>query len=103
MHTSRKLKHALLALFALVAIAKSAPAQAPRGLSVGPGSVPPPQSEVGDQRAGSLLFYNYYTSGVADSGGQDTRINITNTNNTSPVFVHLFFVNAADSSAADSF
>jgi hypothetical protein len=103
MQASRKLTDALLALFALVVISAGALAQASRGISAGPSSVPPPQSEVGDQRTGSLLFYNYYTSGVADSGGQDTRINITNTNNTSPVFVHLFFVNAADSSAADSF
>jgi hypothetical protein len=103
MQTLRKSTYALLALLMLVAISTSALAQAPRGLPVGPGSVPPPQSEAGDQRAGSLLFYNYYTSGVADSGGQNTRVNITNTNNTSSVFVHLFFVNADDSSAADSF
>ena len=103
MQISRKLMHALLALFALIAISTSALAQAPRGLPVGPGAVLPPQSEVGDQKVGSLLFYNYYTSGVADSGGQNTRVNITNTNNTSSVFVHLFFVNADDSSAADSF
>lgn len=62
-----------------------------------------PQSEPDDRKAGSLLFFNYYTSGVADSGGQNTRINITNTNNTSPVSVHLFFVSANDSGVADSF
>jgi hypothetical protein len=103
MQASRKPTHALLPLFTLVAISAGAFAQAPRGLPAGPGSVPPPQSEVGDQKVGSLLFYNYYTSGVADSVGQDTRIDITNTNNTSSAFVHLFFVNAADSGAADSF
>src|SRR5262245_4150815 len=103
MQASRKLTHALLALFALVAISAGALAQAPRGVSAGPGASLPPQSEVGDRNAGSLLFYNYYTSGMADSGGQNTRVNITNTNNTSPVFVHLFFVNADDSRAADSF
>lgn len=103
MQASRKLTHALLGLFALVAISAGALAQAPRGVSAGPGASPPPQLESGDRNAGSLLFYNYYTSGMADSGGQNTRVNITNTNNTSSVFVHLFFVNADDSSAADSF
>jgi hypothetical protein len=103
MKVSPKLTHALLAFFALLAICSGAPAQAPRGAFNGPGAVLPPQSESGDQKAGSLLFFNYYTSGVADSGGQNTRVNITNTNNTSPVFVHLFFVNADDSRAADSF
>ncbi|MBO0725560.1 MAG: hypothetical protein J2P52_08170, partial [Blastocatellia bacterium] len=104
MQTSPKLMHVLLALLALLVISASALAQ--RGLPVGPGSIIPSQlaqAEAGDQQVGSLLFYNYYTSGAADSGGQNTRVNITNTNNTSSVFVHLFFVNSEDCSVADSF
>src|SRR5262245_14971809 len=103
MQTSRKLMCALLALFALVATSAGAYAQAARGVPVGPGSAPSAQSEVSDHKVGSLLFYNYYTSGAVDSSDHNTRINITNTNNTSPVSVHLFFVNADDSSATDSF
>ncbi|HEX5082700.1 MAG TPA: hypothetical protein VFY40_11680 [Blastocatellia bacterium] len=106
MKTSPKLTQALLGIFALAAISMSALAQTPRGPLNGPGAVPPllsAQSEAGDHKAGSLLFFNYYTSGVADSAGQNTRINITNTNNTAPVSVHLFFVNADDSGVADSF
>jgi hypothetical protein len=107
MQTSPKLlllMHTLMALFALLAISTSALAQ--RGLPIGPGSILPTQSaqsETGDQQLGSLLFYNYYTSGAADSGAQNTRVNITNSNNTSSVFVHLFFVNSEDCSVADSF
>jgi|SoiMethySBSTD1v2_1073268.scaffolds.fasta_scaffold381965_1 hypothetical protein len=103
MRTSPKLRHALLGLFAMAAISMGALAQSTRGPLNGPGAAIPPQSEAGAYKAGSLLFFNYYTSGVAESGGQNTRVNITNTNNTSSVFVHLFFVNADDSSAADSF
>ncbi|HEY8459989.1 MAG TPA: hypothetical protein VIM99_06385 [Blastocatellia bacterium] len=103
MKTSPKLTHALLVLFALFATCASATAQAPRGGLNGPGAALPPQSEAGANKAGSLLFFNYYTSGVADSSSQNTRVNITNTNNTSSVFVHLFFVNADDNRAADSF
>src|SRR5262245_6510645 len=99
MKTSPKLTQALLGFIALAAISMSALAQTPRGPLNGSGAVPPLQ----DHKAGSLLFFNYYTSGVADSGGQNTRINITNTNNTAPVSVHLFFVNADDSGVADSF
>jgi hypothetical protein len=104
MKTSPGLMNALLALFALLVISTSAQAQ--RGLPIGPGSVLPSQlaqAEASDQQTGSLLFYNYYTSGAADSGGQNTRVNITNTNNTSSVFVHLFLVNSEDCSVADSF
>jgi hypothetical protein len=106
MQTSPKLTHALLGLFALATVLMSALAQSPRGPLNGPGAVHPlqlAQSEAGDQKTGSLLFFNYYTSGAADSGDQNTRINITNTNNTSPVSVHLFFVSADESGVADSF
>jgi hypothetical protein len=67
-----------------------------------PGLTYPPTSEVSDQKAGSVLFYNFYTSGATSGNAQNTRVNITNTSSTSAAFVHLFFV--ADSCAvADSF
>src|SRR5262245_56782707 len=94
MQTSRKLSHALLALFALVVLAGSAFAQ---------GSPYPQQSAVSDQKAGSILFYNYYTSDAANPGARNTRINITNTRTTATAVVHLFFVQSTDCTAADNF
>lgn len=94
MQTSRKLSHALLALFALVVMAASAFAQ---------GQPYPQQSAVSDQRAGSVLFYNFYTSDAANPGARNTRINITNTSTTATAVVHLFFVQQTDCTSADNF
>ncbi|MDX2034533.1 MAG: hypothetical protein SF339_27915 [Blastocatellia bacterium] len=95
MRTSRKLMHAMLALFALVMMSAAA-------LAADPGLVYPPTSEVSDQKAGSVLFYNFYTSGATSGNAQNTRINITNTSTSSTSFVHLFFV-ADTCQVADSY
>jgi hypothetical protein len=95
MRTSRKLAHALLALFALVVLSSFA-------LAADPGLVYPPTSEASDQKAGSLLVYNAYTSGATSGTTQNTRINITNTSTSSGVAVHFFFVSDG-CSIADSF
>ncbi|MGE0129514.1 MAG: hypothetical protein AB7U82_15665 [Blastocatellales bacterium] len=97
MRTSRKLTHSLLALFALVVMSASA-------LAADPGLPYPASSEVSDQKAGSVLFYNYYTSAANEGGANsnNTRINITNTSALYDAFVHLFFV-ASDCSVADNF
>jgi hypothetical protein len=89
MRTSRKLTSAVLAFFALALMSASALAQSS---SLGPGVPFPATSEVSDQKAGSVLIYNYYTSGAASGNAQNTRINITNTNPTQAIAVHLFFV-----------
>jgi hypothetical protein len=93
MQTSRKLTHALAALFALVMMSVAA-------LAADPGSAYPATSEISDQKAGSILVYNYYSSPAAPTPNHNTRINITNTSSTSPVIVHLFFV-AENCSIAD--
>lgn len=60
------------------------------------------RSLAGDQRPGSLLVYNIYTSSPTDAGKQDTDISMTNINMARSAFVHIFFV--ADScSVADSY
>ena len=69
---------------------------------VGPGEIFPASSEAGDQKAGSVLVYNIYTSGATSGNTQNTRINITNTHLTLSSFVHLFFV-AESCAVADSY
>jgi hypothetical protein len=95
MRTSRNLTSALLAIFALVLMSAAA-------LAADPGLRYPEAAEVSDQKAGSVLFYNFYTSGATSGNAQNTRVNITNTSTTSSANVHLFFV--ADScQVADSY
>ncbi|MDX2029140.1 MAG: hypothetical protein SF339_00600 [Blastocatellia bacterium] len=95
MRTSRKLTSAVLALFALVMMSAAA-------LAADPGQLMPQTSEGSDQKAGSILFYNFYTSGATSGNAQNTRINLTNTSSTSSAFVHLFFV-ADTCQIADSY
>ena len=96
MRTSRRLTHIVFLLFALLAMAASV-------LAADPGVAYPAGAEVSDQKAGSVLFYNIYTSAASGGTTQNTRINVTNTNVTSGAVVHLFFVNSADCSIADSY
>jgi subtilisin-like proprotein convertase family protein len=69
--------------------------------AVGPGGILPATSEASDQKAGSVLIYNVYTSST-DPTKQNTRINMTNVHQTRPAFVHLFFV-AEGCAIADSY
>ncbi|HQR35408.1 MAG TPA: proprotein convertase P-domain-containing protein [Blastocatellia bacterium] len=68
----------------------------------GPGNGIPYTSEMSDQKAGSVLIYNIYTSGATSGNTQNTRLNITNADPSRAVFVHLFFV-AEGCSVADSY
>jgi hypothetical protein len=67
----------------------------------GPGNALPAAAEMSDQKAGSVLIYNVYTSST-DPTKQNTRLNLTNTHPTLPAYVHLFFV-AEGCSVADSY
>jgi hypothetical protein len=59
--------------------------------AVGPGGAFPSSAEMSDQKAGSVLVYNIYTSST-DPVRQNTRINLTNAHSRLAAFVHLFFV-----------
>ena len=93
--TSRKLTQMFLALAALVMMAMSA-------LAADPGTLAR-NGVVSDQKAGSVLIYNLYASSSTDPSKENTRINITNTDDRDPVFVHLFFVDGSSCSVADSY
>lgn len=68
-----------------------------------PGSLIPVSSQLSDQKAGSILVYNVYTSSVTSFLTQNSRISITNTNDFVPVNIHLFFVDGASCSVADAY
>jgi hypothetical protein len=96
MRNSCKLTHtlmALLALFVMSAVARAAD----------PGTTYPPGAPVSDQKAGSVLIYNVYTSNIAAPNTSNTRVNITNTSSTTVANVHIFFLDGATCSIADSF
>jgi hypothetical protein len=84
MPTSRKLTHALVALFALVMMSMAALAAEPTPVSL--------PSEPNDMSTGSILVYNFYTSGTPSNPSENTRIKITNTSQVDDVVVHFFFV-----------
>jgi hypothetical protein len=95
MRTSLKLTNLVLAIFALAMMSMAA-------LAADPGAPYPATSEVSDQKAGSVLVYNFYSSNATSSNTENTRINITNTNIQQAAFVHLFFV-ASSCTVADAF
>lgn len=96
MKTSRYLTSFFLMMFAVLAAATVARA-------ADPGLTYPIESTTSDDKAGSLLIYNIYTSSPATPSSQNTRINVTNTSTTSNVFVHLFFVDGNSCSIADRY
>src|SRR5262245_51596087 len=81
MKPSRRYTALLSALFALLVMSTTALADIP-GLPL------PAASEASDQKAGALLFYNAYTSSATAANSANTRINITNSNDRSGIFVH---------------
>ncbi len=96
MRTSRTLIRSLLAISALLLASSAA-------FAADPGLAYPAASEVSDQKAGSILFYNTYTSSASAPAQENSRINITNTSSSSAAFVHLFFVEGASCGVADTF
>jgi hypothetical protein len=97
MRTSHKLTQVLLALVALAVLASASLAQTP----VGPGTPYPKDDVVSDQKAGSVLIYNLYSSSAANPNATNTRINITNTSSNFSIAVHLFFLDGGSCTPAD--
>ncbi len=87
----------LPSLLSLLALAVQA--QTP----LGPGSLLPSSSEASDQKPGSALIFNFYTSGVANANAENTRISITNTSAASSVAVRLYFVDASNGLTSGNF
>ncbi|NOT62212.1 MAG: DUF4394 domain-containing protein, partial [Acidobacteria bacterium] len=71
--------------------------------ALGPGLPHGPQSQISDQKPGSVLIYPVYTSDAANGASQNTRLSITNTHGSRGANVHLFFVDGSSCSVADSF
>jgi hypothetical protein len=57
---------------------------------------------VSENKLGSVLFFNYYTSDAL-SAQVNTRINITNVNPLQDVAIHVFFVDSQTCNIADSY
>ncbi|MBK7598202.1 MAG: hypothetical protein IPJ07_06600 [Acidobacteria bacterium] len=71
--------------------------------ALGTGVIPDAKSPASDQKAGSVLFYNIYSSDAANYNAQNTRISITNTHPVLRATVHLFFVDGVSCTAADQY
>ncbi len=69
----------------------------------GPGVNLPPTSQVSATKSGSVLVFPYYTSDASNPSRTNTRISITNVENNWQACVHLFFVDGASCSVADSY
>jgi hypothetical protein len=67
-----------------------------------PGFPFPSTSEMSDQKAGSLLVFNYYSSSPISALQENSRISITNTNQMEGATIHLYFIDGSTCSVADS-
>jgi hypothetical protein len=56
---------------------------------------------VGDQKPGSVLFFNRYTSSASNPALEDTKLNLTNTSPNATAYVRLFLVNSATCETTD--
>jgi len=95
MKNSRRFSSLLMILTALFLVSVTA-------LAADPGDRFPDESAISDQKAGSVLFYNIYTSDAANSSAENTRINITNTSAFKSVSVKLYLVDGSLCSPADN-
>ncbi len=71
--------------------------------AAGPGVIFPSTSELNDQKAGSVLVYNIYTSSPSLPNLQNSAINMTNTHPQLSALAHIFFIDGTTCSLADKF
>lgn len=96
MRTSHKLTQLILVVSAALLLGATC-------LGADPGVPYPNNSPVSDQKAGSILVFNYYTSSLTGGSGnnrQNSRFSVTNTHATISAYLHIFFV-AETCSVAD--
>jgi hypothetical protein len=58
-------------------------------------------TRAGDQKPGSVLFYNRYTSNPTNTAREDTTLSLTNTNPAESANVRLFFISGASCQPAE--
>lgn len=56
---------------------------------------------IGDQKPGSVLFFNRFTSNASNPFREDTLLSLTNTNPTTSTFVRLFLISSATCEIAE--
>ncbi|MFN0111784.1 MAG: lamin tail domain-containing protein [Blastocatellia bacterium] len=71
--------------------------------AVGPGAALPATAEGSDQKAGSVLVFPFYSSIGTNQTRENTRFNLTNTEPSRSVAVHLFFVQDDEAPVADAY
>jgi hypothetical protein len=96
MRSSRNLNSVMILAVVLAAFAVTGRAADPGQ----PGSFASDTAGSG-QKAGSVLFFNAYTSDPTSPMTQDTKFAITNTNMSAGVALHLFFIESAEGLTAD--
>ncbi len=94
----------LITLCALVFLAGFSNLTLGQGIQGLPGSANDAALGLGpsENKLGSVLFFNYYTSDALSSS-VNTRFNITNVNPSQDIVVHVFFVDSITCSIADAF
>ncbi|MBS1790805.1 MAG: lamin tail domain-containing protein [Acidobacteria bacterium] len=71
--------------------------------AVGPGNPFPAILEASDQKAGSVLVFPFYSSIGTNATRENTRFNLTNSEPSRSVAVHLFFVQDDAAAVADAY
>jgi hypothetical protein len=94
MRTSRYFSSFLFSLVALLVLATNS-------LAADPGIPFSTDGVVNDQKPGSILIYNVYTSSSTSPATENSRISITNASPRA-IGIHLFFVDGNTCSPADS-